>query len=176
MHTNHGDKMKVLPMIMLALFSFVHEEKYPVQSTCENNVIQVQYENEWYEVELFNVFLKKDSNICPYIKEKAKISFDSYTKIESPLRVYFFVDDILLQQTLIDDNQATIKINNPNYKYVLKEKKEEAVVAEVKEEKEKHISYSRYIAYAFLILYGIVCIILLKRRKKKSHDEEELQD
>lgn len=166
--------MKEITMIVLTLFSFLHEQKYTVQTTCENNQIKAKYEEEWYDVDLFNAFVKEEADVCSYIKEEAQIEFDSYAKIENPLRVYLFVEGALLQQTLIDDGLATPKIENPNYQYQLEKKQEEAVVAEVKEESKKEgVSYSRYIAYAFLGTYLILCFYLYRRKKKK---EEAIQE
>ncbi|NBK96867.1 MAG: hypothetical protein EOM50_02385 [Erysipelotrichia bacterium] len=168
--------MKTVALIMLTLFSFLHEERYEVSDyQCSNNQIKVEYEDTWYDVSLFNVFLKEDSDVCSYLTGDVSIEFDSYVKIENPLNVYVYANDVLLQQTLIDEQLASIKIDNPKYKYPLI-KKEESVMKEVTQANEqKSVSTSKKIAIALIVIYVIVCILILciKMRKNSGniHDD-----
>lgn len=164
--------MKIITLIVLALFSFLHEERYEINEyTCEKNNIKVAYDNVWYDVTLFNVFIEEDSDVCSYLDGELSIEFDSYVKIENPLNVYLFVDDELLQQLLIDHQEASVKIANPKYKYPL-EKKDTKVMNEIEENhqvKEK-FSNSKKIAFAFIGIWVLVCLLLLCFRLKRKHD------
>lgn len=169
--------MRKITLIMLALFSFLHEERYEVSDyTCKNNVIKVEYEDMWYDVSLFNVFIEEESDVCSYLHDEVSFEFDSYVKIENPLNVYLFVNDELLQQTLIDNKEASIKIANPKYKYQLT-KKDTKVMKEVAEgqEQDNVFSTSKKIAIAFIVIYLLLCVLLLclkvKRNTKKKQGE-----
>lgn len=167
--------MRKLTLIMLALFSFLHEERYVANDyQCENNEIKVEYEDTWYDISLFNVFIKEDANVCSYLKGDVTFEFDSYVKIENPLNVYLFVDDEMLQQTLIDNNEANIKIENPKYKYKLQEK-EVKVISEVNEDEahEEVFTTSKKIAIAMIMIWLLLVILImcLKVRKNRIHKE-----
>lgn len=171
--------MKAVTLIVLALFSFLHEERYVVSDyQCDNNQIKVKYEDNWYDVQLFNVFIKEDTEICGYLKDDIAIEFDSYVKVENPLNVYLFVNDTLLQQTLIDEGKAVTKIDNPKYKYRLK-KHTEAVMKEVKNPNtmDTGMTNSKKIALVFILLWIILMgiLIMLRIRKHKEGNNEYAQ-
>lgn len=162
--------MKTLALIMLTLFSFLHEERYEANDyKCENNEIKIEYEDTWYDINLFNLFIKEDANVCAYLEGDVTFEFDSYVKIENPLNVYLFVDGELLQQTLIDNNDASIKIENPKYKYKLQEK-DVKVMNEVNEDDENKETFtmSKKIAIAIIVVWVLLVVILLCLRVKRN--------
>lgn len=170
--------MRKITLIMLALFSFLHEERYEANNyKCENNEIKVEYEDTWYDISLFNVFIKEEANVCSYLKGDVTFEFDSYVKIENPLNVYLFVDDEMLQQTLIDNNEASIKIENPKYKYKLKEK-EVKVISEVNEvdTHEEVFTTSKKIAIAIIIIWVLLGIVILCFKIRKNNLHKEVKD
>ncbi len=154
--------MKLL-LIYLALFSC--EEKYVAsEMRCGNNEVEIMYENNWYSIELFNVFVEDGVNVCEYVGgENYSVEFEPLVALTQPYQAYVFIDDELLQQKLIEEEKATIKINNPNYAYVLTEKDLAVeVIAEAEEEKE----YSSRNTAIYIIIGWIVILVIYFLFKK----------
>lgn len=143
--------------VLLALFSFQHDTRYSVSEyKCNDNVIKVKYEDHWYELVLFNIVLDENSDVCSYIKGDVSFEIDPYIKIENPLNAYVYVNDVMLQQVLIDERKANIKISNPKYKHILKPKSK-PVMKTIEESAGKKVLVSKRIAIGMIILWvGIV--------------------
>lgn len=157
--------MKVI--LLLVLFLFENNKAYPIEKyECENNEIRIYYQENWYDITLFNVFIKKD--ICPYVKGNMKIEIDSYVDNKS-LDVYVFLNDALLQTKLIEEGIADIKIENPRYKYNMKKNTKE-VMAKVKNKEDiKRGSDSIKWAYLFISVWVLYLVwIIIKRNRKQE--------
>lgn len=115
--------MKYILPYLLALFPFLHEQKYEVQlTTCEKEHIVVEYQGTPMEVSLFNLQMKSEEGwgeACKLLNDAQKLSIevDSTTKISEPLAVYMFADSKLLQEELVRSELAYTMIHNPEYKY-----------------------------------------------------------
>lgn len=154
--------------ILLALFSFLAGEVYHVDAyQCESNQIQIEYEGTQYSLQLFNIILEEDANVCEYMKGEMTFVFDPYVKIEAPFNVYVFMDQQLLQQTLVDRKEAKVKIHNPSYLYQIREQSE-PIMKEI-DIIEQGVSDSRKIAYALLVLwlFSVLLLICLRLKNKK---------
>lgn len=161
--------MKLLAMISLALFSFVHNDTYVVENySCENNQIRIQYDENWYDFSLFNVLIKEESDICAYVEGEVKVEFEPMVKIEEPLSGYLFVNGELLQKTLVEDEIADIKIKNPNYKYDLEVKKEQVLSDSVDNKKKTYSMQSRNIALIMIAVWIFILIYLIVRKSRRK--------
>ena len=160
-------------MVSLALFSFSHDETYHVQSySCQNNQIQIQYEENWYDFSLFNIIIKEGNDICPYLEGEVEIEFENLAKVEEPFSGYLFVNGELLQKTLIEVGAADVKINNPNYQYELQSKKAQVISDKVESKKKTYSMQSRNIAIVLIVLWFMLCLYLIVR-KRKSHVQKD---
>lgn len=105
------------------LFPFLHSQLYEVNFySCEKDRIILTYQDQPFEVRLFNLKMKNDNGwekACRMIQhaEQLQIEIDASSKIQEPLEVYLFVKDELLQEILIRENLAYTMIHNPEYKY-----------------------------------------------------------
>lgn len=170
--------MKLLAILYLTLFSFTYDETYKVENySCENNQIQIQYEENWYDFELFNVLLNDDTNVCPYLEGKIEIEFENQAKIAQPLSGYLFVNEKLLQTRLIEEDKAVVKIANPNYKYQFDENEEMVMADENIKKDNKQTSKSRDTALMLIVVYILIClaiiIVVLKRKALRDTKKDE---
>lgn len=171
--------MKLLAILYLTLFSFTYDETYKIENySCENNQIRIQYEENWYDFELFNVLLNEDTNVCPYLEGKVEVEFENQAKITQPMSGYLFVNKKLLQTQLVEDNKAVIKIANPNYKYQLNKKEEMVMAQENIKNDNKQASQSRDIAIALIVVYILICltIIIIRLKRKALKDTKKVEN
>ena len=160
--------MKKSRMLLFPLFSFDYKEKEVVDVySCENNTLRIKQDANWFNVKLFNVNLDENTNICTYINGEVSVEFEEAIQFKEPYEVYVFVNDTLLQEKLIDEEKATIKINSPAYKYDLNKQKE-MVMAEIKEEDIDVLSSSRISAILLLCLWGILVVRIVVKKYKRS--------
>ncbi len=148
------------------MFSFLSNQRYEVKYIeVKNNDIIIEFLNKQYQVELFNVKLNKQAS--SYMQEilnnsqEVKIELDDEIKQEDKLIAYVFVDDTLLQQLLIDEGYAKLKINNPNYHYFNQERK--VINYQVKK---KPILKQDYHGSIYLMGFYLMTIISLKSFNK----------
>ncbi len=161
--------MMKLMLIMLALFSFQHNTRYPIEEyQCEKNAIKVKYEDHWYALTLFNVVIQEKSDVCSYLEGEVSIEMDPYVKIENPLNAYVYVNDVLLQQILIDDGVAQIKIDHPKYQHHLTAK-HLPIMKEVDEEEDYPPLISRRIALGCVFIWISIVIWWIYRFYKSRH-------
>ena len=96
---------------------------YTAQSmSCVDGGMQVEYEGNVYPVELFNVDLSADGYLraCSLIEKSSILTFefDESVSFDTPLSLWLFIDGELLQEKLIQEGFAQIRIANPTYKYM----------------------------------------------------------
>ena len=94
---------------------------YPVEITsCDQN-IQVKFEERTQTLELFNVEVQDMKRACELLQNASAvhIAFEPNMQQEDILSAWVFVDDMLLQQILIDEEVASIVRKNPTYQYQL---------------------------------------------------------
>lgn len=156
-------------LIMLTLFSFQQGRNYLVQEvSCKENEIRIRYEGEWYEIQLFNIVLKEKVDVCPYLNGKISIEIDPYVKVENPLNVYLFNDGHLIQQQLINDDKAEIKITHPKYKYKLHQQSD-PVMKKMETKKQIRSSQTRKRAGILMRVWGILVFLLGYHYVKVRH-------
>ncbi len=156
--------MKLL-LIIFTLFSTTRTYDAD-QTRCDGQSIEVKYEDQWYELQLFNIILKEDVSICPYIEGAVSFRFDSMSNLESDLQAYVYVDGQLLQDQLIEAGVAYVERKNPNYFHVLKEKEE--VVEVVATPVEEPYYHSKNIMYILMMTWSIFMISYIVVLKKKN--------
>ncbi|MEG0315245.1 MAG: hypothetical protein RR646_08315 [Erysipelotrichaceae bacterium] len=168
--------MKVF-MIFMVLIPIIKDKQYNVSiKTCTTESIQVELNNDVIEIELFNINITKDGKeyLCRYLneakehKKDIKIEVDNI-KQELPLKVYLFIDNELVQSKLIDKDMATIKINNPEYKYIKEMNSKNTVVFNSSDEELLNTTKTGsrgYILIIFLLLLMSAIIIYLYKNKR----------
>lgn len=115
--------MKFICSMFLALFPFLHDQKYVVTlNSCEQEAIVFEKDGTPFQVDLFNIkIINEDgwNKVCTTLKNAQEISIelDSSTAIQEPLSAYVFVDNALLQEDLIREDYAYSLIHNPEYTY-----------------------------------------------------------
>lgn len=119
-------------LLVVALFPFLHNTKYAVTLvSCKPDEIVLQHEQNRIKVSLFNVHMKQEEEgwiqACSLLEEASDITFeiDASSKIEEPIPVWLFADDILIQEELVKQDYAFPVIHNPEYTY--EKRLEEAV-------------------------------------------------
>lgn len=96
---------------------------YTAQSmSCVDGGMQINYEGNVYPVELFNIDLSAEGYLhaCSLIDHASVITFEFDESInrDTPLNLWIFLDGELLQERLIQDGKAIVRIHNPTYKYM----------------------------------------------------------
>lgn len=87
---------------------------------CNYNSFLFEYENNQYEMKLFNVMLNDVGNksICAILTDNfIEIEIDKLASTSEVIEVYAFVNDELLQVRLIEENMARLTLRNPEFKY-----------------------------------------------------------
>ena len=116
--------MKAWIALLVALFPYLHEQRYPVQfQSCEKDHIVVADNKTPFEITLFNLRIRDDEgweSVCRILEnaDKLEIEVDASAQVSEPLPVYLFADDKLIQQSLIEQHRAYTLIHNPEYRYV----------------------------------------------------------
>lgn len=151
--------MKLL-FIFLALFSY-DSLFITSEVKCENNEIQIQYDNAWYNIILFNISVDENIDVCTYLEDaQVSIEFEQLIDIANPYNAYVFIDGELLQQILIDEGVATIRLHNPYYKYELQEK-EKLIEVIAKEELTQTYESRKTAIYIIIAWIAIILIMFL---------------
>lgn len=166
-----GNVMKTYMMVLLTLFSFSSGIRYSAEDyTCENNTIRVKYKENWFDLNVFNVILHDDSDVCTYLEGTMEFEFEEAIINEEPYEAYIFLDHELLQKKLIEDAKADLKLNSPAYKYTM-QVQTKPVIAEIETEDlaEKN-QYSRKIAILLLCIWVLLCAFLLMRKLRNQKD------
>lgn len=115
--------MNMMFAFLLALFPFLHDQRYTVTyHSCEKEKIIVAENDTLFEIRLFNLKITEDEGwetVCSLLEEADTITFevDATTKISEPLPVYLFTDGELVQERLIRQGSAYTQIHNPEYRY-----------------------------------------------------------
>lgn len=169
-----------LMILLLALFPFLHEQKYSVTlHSCEANKIIVKEGDTPFEITLFNLKITDEAGweqTCSLLEnaEKLEIEVDSSTMISEPLPVYLFVDQELIHEALIREDHAYTQIHNPEYRYEtklleLENTKSTMAVSTNQEGKQKRKS-TGWLFLLFLMISWIIMIsyVLIKLRKLPS--------
>lgn len=152
-------------LIVLALFSFVSDVRYEIKEyTCKANQISIFYENTWTDIELFNINIQNDVDVCAYLEGSIEVEFEKNVQSHTHL-AYVFVDGVLLQESLVEKGLASVKLASPAFKYTFQNKKE-AVFAIEEKAKQKTFSTSRKIAYMCIGGWGLLLLLFLYTHKK----------
>lgn len=160
--------MKNSAILILTLFSFEQEEIYEVETySCEENTLRIKQKENWFNIHLFNVNIEEGVNICTYINGEIRVEFETAVQLKEPYEAYVFVNHVLLQEQLIEDKKATIKIQSPAYKYDLEVTKE-MVMANVSESKKEIFSTSKMNALLFLCIYSILVVMIIVKKYKRT--------
>lgn len=150
-------------LLLLALFPFLHATSYHADYvSCKQDEIILKMQKEEVQVSLFNIKIKDETGwkqTCDLLQEAKKISveIDPSSAVQEPIPVYIFVDETLLQETLLKDDQAFIQIKNPEYTYASQMEaathtKSVMAKPKAKEEPRSHAKNAP-------IFFGILCII-----------------
>lgn len=170
-------KMKIWFALWLALFPYLHEQRYPVQlSRCEKNHIVVIDDKTPFEITLFNLKIEDDAGweaLCQITEaaEQLEIEVDASTQVSEPLPVYLFADDKLVQQSLIEQKHAYTPIHNPEYHYekeLLALEEELPVMADATAEEGYSDAYSQgplFLLFIFLSWLGMVAVMVFKYKQ-----------
>lgn len=88
-----------------------------------DETIQVQYQGQIQVLELFNVEVVDMSRACALLNgaQQVEVVLEPNIQKTDTLLGWVFVDDVLLQQLLVDEEVATIVRKNPLYQYSLEE-------------------------------------------------------
>lgn len=168
--------MKYYIILSLTLFSFLTNTLYPAQKVdCNENQIRVFYEGNWFSINLFNVFVHEDVNVCTYLEGDITFEFEELLDIKEPYSAYLFVDGKLLQNVLVDEGKASVLNNSLAYKYQIKEESK-AVMSENVERKEDTIVKQRFYAYGIIALYSAFCIAILGKYRSIQKDINKIKN
>lgn len=186
MQTIHGDNMKILCILITALFPFLHETRYDAKLTsCEIDKITVISEKTNIELSLFNTKMVNDEGweyVCETLNQANTISFeiDATSQIKDTIPVYLFADNTFINETLMKKGYAYPAIRNPKYKY--EKKLEEAYDSTQvfheqtlqEESKKKYPLQGPIFLGLLIVLWLIICIFFLKKHTfHKKYDKIE---
>lgn len=135
-------------------------------NVCTKNGFIFSYENATYSMHLFNVMIGEEGNAkaCELLLNAphVEIEIDQYASTRQGVEAYAFVDDILLQQFLIENQMARIKLRNPEYKYyqqmVEMESKQVSFESEILN---KNREYNREKANKFIQIQLILILVVI---------------
>lgn len=181
--------MKLRGILIFALFPFLHATSYHAELvSCDNEKIVVKSEDSTLEVSLFNTKItdkKGMEKACGILKEAKTIRFelDPSSKIEEPLPVYLFADNILVQEEIIKQGYAYPMIHNPEYTYEKQLEKAYdttqtmAKPAVIKKKKRYPMVGPIFAGICLIIWIIMFTFIYLKRKKRNLHkNEKEVSD
>lgn len=172
--------MKAWIALLVALFPYLHEQRYPVQyQSCEKDHIVVADNKTPFEITLFNLRIRDDEgweSVCRILEnaDKLEIEVDASAQVSEPLPVYLFADDKLIQQSLIEQHRAYTLIHNPEYRYekeLLALEEEVPVMGNATSEEAHSDAYSQgplFLLFILLSWVGMLIIMILKLRKIHS--------
>lgn len=170
---------------MLALFPFLHNTSYPVEyKSCNEDTIILTYEGEAFSVSLFNTKIIKEEGwrkTCSLLDSASeiRIEIDKSSRVQEPIPVYLFADQILIQEQIIKSHYAYPMIKNPEYKY---EKRLEAAwgttptIAQNNKttvDTKDHKNITQMYVLASLIIWIVLFLVLFKERRKKARKSQQ---
>ena len=99
---------------------------YPVKVVSCNQIIEVEYQEKKQILELFNVESLNQNRVCELLlaASEVHIAFEPNIQQDANLSAWVFVDGMLLQQILVEEENAIIIRKNPTYQYQLQEQKQ----------------------------------------------------
>lgn len=174
--------MRVRVILIAALFPFLHNTTYKATFvSCQPNEIIIQSEQEKIQVSLFNIHMKQEEEgwiqACSLLEKAEKITFeiDPSSRVEEPIPVWLFVDDILIQEELVKQGQAFPMIRNPEYTY--EKRLEEAydvtqTMASVPEEtaaRKRPVQGPLFLGVLLAIWGGLIMWVMKQRKIKQKH-------
>lgn len=172
--------MKVWLTLLIALFPYLHEQRYPVQyHSCEKDHIVVSDNKAPFEITLFNLRIQDDAgweSTCRILEnaDQLEIEVDASAQVSEPLPVYVFADDKLVQQSLIEQKHAYTPIHNPEYRYekeLLALEEAVPVMADAATEEAHSSAYSQgplFLLFILLSWVGMLVVLLFRLRKIHS--------
>ena len=180
--------MKFLLSSVIALFPLLHETEYPATlQSCSTEGIFLNIKDEVTEVKLFNVTMNENGykRVCSSLKEAKdiRVEIDLTSKVEEPLSVYLFADDVFLQEEVLKNNEAYINIRNPEYTYekVMEEAASVNDVMAKNNETDKKENHQASQGYRYLLLFFGIWVIMawilfrdkVKRKPKSKPQPQE---
>lgn len=171
--------MKFFMPFLLALFPFLHDQRYPIQlKSCEQDSLIASYEGTPFTLSLFNIGIKDEKGwkkTCELLSSAKSIEMeiDSSVSISEPVAAYVFVDGELLQERLIREEYAYTLIHNPEYTYQESlsalEKSQMTMASPYRQEKEIKRASSGWKFLLLLFLTWLCMILYLIIKIKKIH-------
>lgn len=144
---------------------------------CDYNGFLFDYQNNQYEMKLFNVMLNKEdiNSICSILSANSvEIEIDLLAATSGIVEVYVFIDDELLQTRLIRDNMARITLRNPEFKYyseMVNYSETEVNAVEVLTASSRDFDRERannFLFVNFWIIFLIMLFFEVRKKVKKS--------
>ncbi len=145
---------------------------------CSQEQIVVSSNSEELEVTLFNTKIINDDGwkkACTLLKDASAIRFeiDPSSKIEEPIPVYLFADEVLIQEELMKFEYAYPMIQNPEYTY--EKRLEDAynttkTMANTAEKPKEHSSAMVAPLYTFgaAVLWIFMLYRFMRKRKQRK--------
>lgn len=139
--------------------------------SCNGDVLQINVNSNIINVHIFNVLLEED--VCPLVYNAQEVRFEvgEYGTVEKEVSAYIFLDDELLQKTIINSGMGKIKIDNPLYEYYDELHEEIIEVSSNELEASTERQYERGRANTIIcimtIVYVIFLIIIFRKKVQK---------
>ncbi|MBR3840750.1 MAG: hypothetical protein IKM20_06410 [Erysipelotrichales bacterium] len=136
--------------------------------SCNGDEIKLVVDSNIVKVKLFNVLLNED--VCPLVYNAHEVMFEvgEYGTVVNEVSAYVFLDDVLLQKTIVEEELGIIKIDNPMYEYYSVIHEEQLEVSSSVEIIESSNHYQRDRANKMIgimtIIYVILLIIIFRRK------------
>ena len=103
----------------MVIFMFIEKQiKYSGDVlSCNGDEIKLIVDSNLVSVKMFNVLLYED--VCQLVYDAHKVEFEVgvYGTTVNEVSAYIFLDDVLLQKTIVDEKMGIIKVDNPIYEY-----------------------------------------------------------
>lgn len=166
-------------LLLLALFPFLHATSYHGELiSCKSEEIILKLQGEEVPVALFNIKMKDEAGwnkTCDLLSSAKKITIeiDPSSAITSPLPVYLFADETLVQEELIKQQEAYIQIRNPEYTYEKQMEdveKTDTVMAPESDPivKKAHAKNAPIFLFILSCVWCIFLFIFLHKKKQKN--------
>lgn len=162
--------MKLLTILYVALFPFLHETVYTATLTsCEPGKIVINSQGEDMIVSLFNLNIISEkgwTRTCTMLKDAKEITFeiDSTSKIDEPIPVYLFADGKFIQEEIIRNAEGYSIIHNPEYKYQKRlEKLTQTSAAMAVPHDDVETEHSRSYGFIYLVVFIALWFVLYYR-------------
>lgn len=156
---------------LLTLLPFFQTQNIPCTLyQCNAEQIKMNIKDEIQEVELFNIHVKDHRHLCQRLETAQTLEL-SYEPKANTQQVYLFADGKLIQEELLAQGEAYLKIANPTYEYG-----QEMIEASRHIRRTSNNAYVHFQKepasigiYYWLIVFGIwlFCIIFMKKQQNK---------